>query len=77
VMGEAVEQGGGHFGVVEHGGPFAEGQVGGDNDGGLLVETANQVEQQLPAWGCPVSVDGLLAFGLEQNPINLAHSLSP
>ena len=27
-------------------------------------------------WGCPVSVDGLLAIGLVQNPINLAHGLS-
>ena len=30
-------------------GPFAEGQVGGDDDRGLLVEAADQVEQQLAA----------------------------
>jgi hypothetical protein len=29
--------------------PFAEGQVGGDDDRGLLVEAADQVEQQLAA----------------------------
>ena len=33
MVGEAVEQGGGHLGVAEHCGPFAEGQVGGDDDG--------------------------------------------
>ena len=31
VVGEPVEQGRGHLGVAEDGGPFAEGQVGGDD----------------------------------------------
>ena len=32
-------------------GPFAESEVGGDDDRGALVEPAHQVEQQLaPAW---------------------------
>ena len=37
VMCEAVEQGGRHFGVAKHAGPFAEGEVRGDDDGGALV----------------------------------------
>ena len=49
VMGQPIEQRGGHFGVAEHARPFAEGEVGGDDDRGLLVEAANQVEQELPA----------------------------
>ena len=32
VMGEAVEQRGGHLGVAEHRGPFSEGKVGGNDD---------------------------------------------
>src|SRR5215831_2807968 len=48
-MSEAVEQRGGHFWIAEHAWPFAEGEVGGDDDRGTLVETADQVEQQLPA----------------------------
>ena len=31
-MGEPIEQPGGHCGFGEHGGPFAEGQIGGDDD---------------------------------------------
>ena len=49
MMGETVEQRGGHLGVAEDGGPFAEGEVGGDDDRGSLVEPAHQVEEQLPA----------------------------
>jgi hypothetical protein len=30
-VGEPVKQGGGHLGIAEHGAPFAEGQVGGDD----------------------------------------------
>ena len=32
MMGEPVEECRGHLGVAEDGGPFAEGQVGGDDD---------------------------------------------
>ena len=32
VMGQPVEQRGGHLGVAEHARPFAEGEVGGDDD---------------------------------------------
>ena len=37
-MGEAVEQGGGHLGIAEDRGPFAEAEVCGDDDAGALVE---------------------------------------
>ena len=48
-MGEAIEERGRHLGVAEDAGPFAEGEVGGDDDGGLLVEPADQVEEELAA----------------------------
>ena len=48
-MGEAVEERGGHLRIAEHARPFAEGEVGRDDDRGALIETADQVEQQLPA----------------------------
>src|SRR5580658_1724519 len=48
-MGEAIEQRGRHFWIAEHARPFAEGEVGGDDDRGALVEPADQVEQRLPA----------------------------
>ena len=44
VMGQAVEQRSRHLGVAEDGGPFAEGEIGGDVDLGALVELADQVE---------------------------------
>jgi len=37
---------GGHLGVAEHGGPFSEGEIGGDDDGGALVEPADDMEQK-------------------------------
>jgi len=46
---QAVEQRGSLLGVAEHGRPFAEGEVGGDDDGGALVKPADQMEQQLAA----------------------------
>ena len=49
MMGEPVEQGGGHLGVAEDGRPFAEGEVGGDDDRGALVEPAQEVEEELAA----------------------------
>src|SRR6516225_4298857 len=47
VMGQPVEQRGRHLGVAEHAWPFAEGQVGGDDDGSALVEPADQMKEQL------------------------------
>ena len=43
-MCEAVEQGCGHLGITEDGGPFAEAEVGGDHDAGALVEFAEQMK---------------------------------
>ena len=50
-MGEPVEQGRGHLRVAEHGRPFAEAEIGGDDDAGLLVELAQQMEEQCAARG--------------------------
>ena len=50
-MGEAVEQGYGHFGITEDRGPFTEAQIGGDHDAGALVRFAQQMEQQGAAGG--------------------------
>ena len=48
-MREAVEQRGRHFGIAEDARPFAEGEIGGDDDRGALIEAADQVEQELSA----------------------------
>src|SRR3984893_16231094 len=48
-MGQPVEQRGRHFGIAEHARPFAERKIGGDDDGGALVESADEVEQELAA----------------------------
>ena len=44
VMSDAVEQRGGHLRIAEHGRPFAERQVRGDDHRGALVELADEVE---------------------------------
>ena len=49
VVREAVQQGGGHLGIAEHACPLAEAKVGSDDDTGLLVEFAEQMEQQCAA----------------------------
>ena len=48
-VGNAVEQCSRHLGVAEHGGPFAEREVGGDDHRGPFVELADEMEQQLAA----------------------------
>jgi hypothetical protein len=48
-MRETIEQRGGHLGVAEHARPFAEGEIGRDDDGGALVEAADEVEVELSA----------------------------
>jgi len=45
-MGEPVEQSGGHLGISEDAGPFAEAEIGGDDDAGALVKLAQQMEEQ-------------------------------
>src|SRR4029077_5243065 len=49
VMRQSIEQRGRHLGVCEDAWPFAEGQVGRDDDGGALVKAADQMEEQLAA----------------------------
>ena len=49
VVGEAVEQRGGRLGIAEDAGPFAEGQIGGDDDRGAFAKLADEVEQK---WTC-------------------------
>ena len=49
VVGEAVEERGGHLGIAEDGSPFREAQVGGDDDAGALVELAQEMEEQSTA----------------------------
>lgn len=48
-MRQPVQDGGGHFGITEHFSPFAEAQIGGDEDAGAFVEFTQQMEQQRPA----------------------------
>src|SRR3954465_438658 len=49
-MSEAIEKRRGHLGVAgEDTRPFAEGEVGGDDDRGALVEPRDQMEEQLAA----------------------------
>ncbi len=43
MMRQPVEQDGGHFGIAEHARPFAEGELGGDNDRGLRIKPADQM----------------------------------
>ena len=61
MVGEAVEQRGGHLRVVEDPGPFTEGKVGGEDHAGALVEFAQQVEQSVVAW-----IEAAMEFALSQ-----------
>jgi hypothetical protein len=45
VVRQTVEQCRCHLGITKHIGPFTEAQVGGDDDTGLLIELAEQMEQ--------------------------------
>ena len=49
MVGEPVEERGGHLGIAEDGRPFAEGEVGRDEDRYPLVQLADQMEQELAA----------------------------
>lgn len=48
VAGRPMEQRGGHLGIAEHAQAFAEGESGGDDDGGAFVEAADEMEQKWP-----------------------------
>ena len=51
VVGETIKQRGRHFRVAEDAWPFAEGEVGGDDDRGALVEPADEWNSNWPpAW---------------------------
>ena len=52
MVGKASKQRRGHFGVTKDAWPFAEGEVGGDDDGGALVKLADEVEQELATSLC-------------------------
>src|SRR5204863_8734257 len=49
VVGQSIEQRSRHLGIAEHTRPFTEGEIGGDDDRGALVEPADEVEQELTA----------------------------
>ena len=72
VVGQTVEQRSGHLGVAEHAGPFAEGEIGGDDDGRSLVEPADEVEQQLAAGlgerQVPYLAVGIIGFAVNLFP---------
>jgi hypothetical protein len=50
VMGQAIERCGRHLGICEDARPFAEGEIGGDDDRGALVTwgEANRTEASAP-----------------------------
>src|SRR5512134_1136374 len=48
-MGKTIEERRRHLRIAEHTRPFAEGEVGGDDDRRALVEPADQMKEQLPA----------------------------
>jgi hypothetical protein len=47
VVSETVERCGGHFRVAENARSFAEGEIGGDEDRGALIEPADEMEEKL------------------------------
>jgi len=60
MVSEPVEQRGGHLGITEHLGPFAEAEIGGDDDAGALVKLAQQVEPQRAALGAERQISKLI-----------------
>ena len=46
---QAVQKGGCHFGIGEHGWPFSEGKVGCQQNGCAFVAFADELEEQAPA----------------------------
>ena len=48
-MCKPIEQRGGHLGVAEHRRPFGEAQIGGDDQARVLVQLADQMEQECAA----------------------------
>ena len=65
VEGDPVDDGGDEAGVGEDGAPFAEGQVGGDGDGGSFLALGDDLEEQLAA----AAVDLDVAEFVEQQQV--------
>src|SRR5690554_5355947 len=59
-MGQPVEQGGGHLGIAEDRRPFAEAEIGSDDDACALVELAEQMEEQRAPRGTEWQVTQLI-----------------
>lgn len=70
MVGEAVEKRRRHLGVAEDGGPFAEAEIGGDDDAGALVELAEEMEQQ----GAARSTERQVAELVEDDEIDMAET---
>ena len=51
MVGDAIQQGRGHFGIAKNRHPFGKRQIRGDDQRGVLVKLADQVEQQRDAGG--------------------------
>ena len=45
VMGETVQESGGHLGIAKDLDPLAEGQVSGDDEAGPFVKLADEMEE--------------------------------
>lgn len=46
MMGQAIEQRRRHLGIAVDAGPFAEAEIGGYDDARVLIELAQQMEEQ-------------------------------
>jgi RHS repeat-associated protein len=49
VVGEPIQERGRHLGIPEDLRPLPEGEIGGDDQGGALVELGDEMEEQLPS----------------------------
>jgi hypothetical protein len=47
VVQEAIENGGGDYGITKHGAPLADTAIAGDQDGTPLVTAADELQEQL------------------------------
>ena len=46
MMGDAIKQSCGHFGISKDGAPFTKLQVGSDDDTGIFIEFTDEVKEQ-------------------------------
>ena len=70
VVGQSIQQGRGHLGVIEHLSPFAEREVGGDDQAGAFVEFADQMEQQ----GAPSRREWQVAQFIKDHQIGISQA---